>query len=139
MLPRFVKTGRWLVQKQFSKRTVMSIRRCSNCSRSFATTIGAHPLNRKQPLPAMYQRRNIVTPQGLGVLRNFGISSEDDIKRRLDEINDKFVEARDEIEYALEEEGTVYFEEEVEMVSSSTQGSKSKSRTLFIVLFVFVL
>jgi len=52
-------------------------------------------------------------------LHSFSTMAENQLQKRIDEINEKFVEAREELEYALEEEGTVYFEEEVELVSSS--------------------
>ena len=51
----------------------------------------------------------------LPLVRAFSVMPEDDLRKRVEAINEKFVEAREEIEYALEEEGTVYFEEEVTM------------------------
>lgn len=51
----------------------------------------------------------------LPVVRAFSVMPEGDLRKRVEAINEKFVEAREEIEYALEEEGTVYFEEEVTM------------------------
>ena len=44
------------------------------------------------------------------------VMPEDTLRKRVEEINEKFVEAREELEFAREEEGTVYFEEEVTMV-----------------------
>eukprot|EP00750_Incisomonas_marina_P002415 INCI12290.1.p1 GENE.INCI12290.1~~INCI12290.1.p1 ORF type:complete len:158 (-),score=37.38 INCI12290.1:577-1050(-) len=51
----------------------------------------------------------------LSDVRTFSVMPEGDLRKRVEAINEKFVEAREEIEYALEEEGTVYFEEEVTM------------------------
>jgi hypothetical protein len=44
-----------------------------------------------------------------------------DVKKRMDEINDNFTEAREEIEAAMEAVGTTYFNEEAEYAKEVTE------------------
>jgi thermostable 8-oxoguanine DNA glycosylase len=44
-----------------------------------------------------------------------------DVKKRMEEINDNFTEAREEIEAAMEAVGTTYFNEEAEYAKEVTE------------------
>ena len=45
----------------------------------------------------------------------------DEHRQRVNELNDAFVEARDEIEYAEESRGTTYYNEEAEAASAAVE------------------
>lgn len=47
----------------------------------------------------------------------------DTLKKRMDEINDAFTEARDEIESAMEAVGTTYFNEDAEIAKECVDGT----------------
>ncbi|CAL5219976.1 g1914 [Coccomyxa viridis] len=57
-------------------------------------------------------------------------SSVDDYQSQLDAINDAFVEARDEIEYAQEDSETVYFEEGLKTAQKAVGEAMGKYNAL---------
>ncbi len=82
------------------------------------------------PLTPAVQRARLGSPIRWQQQASFSVMPADKLRKRVEEINERFVEAREEISYALEEEGTVYFEEEVITVRFTLHGSV-RCRRLF--------
>ena len=79
----------------------------------------ANPRDESPPTPSCLQPQRGFTASSLSA--SGAPLSPEDMKRRVDDINDSFTEAREEIEAAMEAVGTTYFNEEAEYAQEVTE------------------
>eukprot|EP00898_Chlorokybus_atmophyticus_P003225 jgi/Chlat1/3903/Chrsp26S04173 len=61
-----------------------------------------------------------------------GIDGAEAVRQQVDDINERFGEAREEIEMAMESKETVYFNEEAEIAHEAVQGVLSRYEKLLV-------
>ena len=83
---------------------------------TFVDADSPNPATSRQP----HQPSNPTATSRLSAHHRAPTLSPEDMKRRVDDINDSFTEAREEIEAAMEAVGTTYFNEEAEYAQEVT-------------------